>query len=297
MSLSPESGYRPLDLDHPDFADLKILQDIVFTSVGGQAKFEKGLRTLFRSAIDEVIDSPRTGRFLFSQLEKTEKTYLGTKVELLVRAWLKVPRGDRLDLKIGTTEVDVKLTTSGRFSWMIPREAIEQLCILLQFDEEEFTCSVGLVRARREYLRDGVNQDKKTSLSAAGVKNIWWLVSACSYEANFWATLDGQTHELVAAASGGAQRLAVFFERCIGRPVSRDRIAAVALQDDFMKRIRRNGGARDLLAPKGIGILYSENDRALIKRLGLTLGYREFVSYRPANFEEECLLREAGKID
>ena len=64
-----------------------------------------------------------------------------------------------------------------------------------------------------------------------------------------------------------------------------------------MKRIRRNGGARDLLAPKGIAILYSETDRDLMDQLGISFGKREFVSYRPKNADEENLLREAGHID
>lgn len=74
-------------------------------------------------------------------------------------------------------------------------------------------------------------------------------------------------------------------------------IASIAAQDDFMKRIRRNGGARDILAPRGIAILYSETDRALMKRLGLTYGYREFLSHRPRDAEEAALLRAAGHID
>lgn len=64
-----------------------------------------------------------------------------------------------------------------------------------------------------------------------------------------------------------------------------------------MKRIRRNGGARDNLAPKGIAILYSETDRALMQQLRLSFGTREFVSYKPKNEAEAVLLRQAGHID
>ena len=74
-------------------------------------------------------------------------------------------------------------------------------------------------------------------------------------------------------------------------------IASIGAQDDFMRRIRRNGGARDLLSPKGIAILYSENDRELMFNLGLKFGKREVVSYRPKNSEESALLRAAGHID
>ena len=36
-----------------------------------------------RQSIDEVLDGPRTGRWGFEQLEKTEKTYVGTKLEIV----------------------------------------------------------------------------------------------------------------------------------------------------------------------------------------------------------------------
>jgi hypothetical protein len=51
------------------------------------------------------------------------------------------------------------------------------------------------------------------------------------------------------------------------------------------------------LAPKKIAILYSETDRELMHKLGLNFGYREFMSHRPVNVEQEELLRGAGKID
>lgn len=38
-----------------------------------------------RQAIDEVLDGPRTGRCKLAELAKTEKTYVGTKVEIVVR--------------------------------------------------------------------------------------------------------------------------------------------------------------------------------------------------------------------
>jgi len=64
-----------------------------------------------------------------------------------------------------------------------------------------------------------------------------------------------------------------------------------------MKRIRRNGGARDILAPRGIAVLYSENDRELMKALGLSFGSREFMSFRAKDQSQAGLLRQAGHID
>ena len=121
---------------HADFTELSALESDLLRAVGGQERLEEKLRSFFRSAIDEVIDTARSGRFFFSQLEKTEKTYLGTKFEILLRDWLQVPRGIRLDLLIGGREVDVKSTTAAS-GWMIPPEAIDQYCILLRVNRSE----------------------------------------------------------------------------------------------------------------------------------------------------------------
>lgn len=297
MSLIPGSGYRPLDSDHADYGHLSVLERDLLVAVGGQGLFEEKLRSFFRSAIDEVIDTARTGRYFLFQLEKTEKTYLGTKFEILLRDWLRVPKGVVLDLLIGGEEVDVKSTTRGKSGWMIPPEAVNHLCILLRVNEDRSTCAVGLARARPEYLRPGTNRDAKTSFSAEGARNIWWMALDFDYTPNFWSLVSAELRTRIMAPRGGTERLARLFESCLETPVSRVLIASIAAQDDFMKRIRRNGGARDRLASKGIAILYSENDRSLMHRLKLTFGTREFLSYRPKNVAEAALLRRAGHID
>jgi hypothetical protein len=297
VSLFPGSGYQPLNRGHLDYADLSALERNLLDAVGGKELFEEKLRSFFRSAIDEVIDTARTGRYFLSDLEKTEKTYLGTKFEILLRDWLQVPKGVVLDLLIGGHEVDVKSTTGGASGWMIPPEAVDQLCVLLRVNEVRSTCAVGLVRARPEYLRAGANRDAKTSFSAAGTQNIWWLVLDFGYTPNFWTLITPELRSRIMSAGGGKKRLAMLFENCLETPISRVLIASIAAQDDFMKRIRRNSGARDILARKGIAILYSENDRALMHRLSLSFGTREFMSYRPKNTAEARLLRDAGHID
>lgn len=297
MTLFPGSGYQPLPSGHIDYADLFRLEQQLLDAVGGKQLFEEKLRSFFRSAIDEVIDTARTGRFTLAELEKTEKTYLGTKFENLLRDWLQVPRGVVLDLLIGGEEVDVKSTTGGGSGWMIPPEAIDHLCILLRVNEVHSICAVGLARARPAYLRSGVNRDAKTSFSAAGTANIWWIALDFPYTPNFWTQIDLSLRHQIMAPKGGTARLTVLFENCLEMPVSRVLIASIAAQDDFMKRLRRNGGARDKLGPKGIAILYAENDRKLMEQLGITFGTREFVSYRAKNKAEARLLRNAGRID
>lgn len=297
MNLFPHSGYRSLPASHPDCEELGALESELLTAVGGKEIFEEKLRSFFRSAIDEVIDTARTGRFFLSELEKTEKTYLGTKFEILLRDWLQVPRGILLDLLIGGREVDVKSTTGGGSGWMIPPEAIDQYCILLRVNEALAKCAVGLVRARPAYLRQGKNRDAKTSFSAAGTEHIWWLVSDFDYTPNFWSLIDEEHRQKIMNSGKGTKRLATLFQTCLGMPISRVQVAAIAAQDDYMKRLRRNGGARDPLAKIGVAILYSGYDRELMQRLGLKVGHREFISFRPTTEEQARWLREAGKID
>jgi Restriction endonuclease NaeI len=297
VNLFADSGHRALPADHLDYVDLFALERDLLNAVGGKDLFEEKLRSFFRSAIDEVIDTARTGRFFFKDLEKTEKTYLGTKFEILLRDWLQVPRGILLDLLIGGREVDVKSTTGGGSGWMIPPEALDQFCILLRVNESLAKCAVGIARARPAYFRGSLNRDAKTSFSAAGTANIWWLVSEFDYTPNFFSLIDAELRDRIMTSGKGTRRLATLFENCLGMPVSRVQVAAIAAQDDFMKRIRRNGGARDILAPKGIAILYSETDRALMHSLGLSFGYREFVSHKPIDDREAALLKRARHID
>lgn len=297
MTLLENFRRVPLDGGHADYQAISKLEADLLNAVGGRERFEEKLRGFFRSAIDEVIDTARTGRFFFSELEKTEKTYLGTKFEIVLRDWLGVPKGIKLDLLIGGEEVDVKSSTSSaRGGWMIPPEAIDELCILIKVREHDALCDFGLVRARPEYLRQSCNRDAKTSFSARGMANIWWMTRDFPYTPNFW-TLTSDADRQSIMQGGGTQRIARLFELFPETPVSRVQIEAVAAQDDFMKRIRRNGGARDILAPKGIAILYSENDGDLMRSLGLTFGSREFVSYVAKDETDRELLRATNHID
>jgi hypothetical protein len=91
------------------------------------------------------------------------------------------------------------------------------------------------------------------------------------------------------------RRVADLFERNQGVPISRSQIRKVANQLDYMKRIRRNGGARDLLDQKRIAILWGSGDATLISRLKLGLiAKTEFISYAPKNAQELALIRAHG---
>ena len=62
MTVIGSSGYQALPENHLDFADLQQLETDLLAAAGGMEMFEEKLRSFFRSAIDEVIDTARTGR-------------------------------------------------------------------------------------------------------------------------------------------------------------------------------------------------------------------------------------------
>ncbi|WP_205982647.1 NaeI family type II restriction endonuclease, partial [Pseudomonas viridiflava] len=92
----------------------------------------------------------RTGRFQIEQLEKTEKTYIGTKVEIVLRAELELERGRVLDNLICGHEVDTKCSI--RAEWMIPREAVGQICLLVAGDDNLGTFVTGLLRMTEDVV-------------------------------------------------------------------------------------------------------------------------------------------------
>ena len=286
----------PLPPTHPDYPVVEPLARALYRAAGGEARFAQELPQIIRRGIDEVIDTPRTNRFTPSETEKTEKTYLGTKIEILVRALLNLPKGRTLDLSLAGVDTDIKNTMGS--NWTIPMEAVWHPCLLLRENEKNARCSAGIIIARDQYLNPGRNRDAKRTFSQAGLANVWWLLRDDPYPANFWELMSLSHRRAIMAAGGGTQRIATLFRTVQKKPVSRLIVQAVAQQDDYMKRVRRNGGARDILAPEGIAILWGQADREVIAALGLgRIGPDEFISYKPTTKEHADLLRSAGHID
>lgn len=247
-----------------------------------------------RRCVDDVIMTPKTGRRSYDELEKTEKTYIGTRVEIELRAMLHLPKG-KLDTVILDQDVDIKNTMGS--NWMIPTEAIDHPCILVAADEVRATCYLGLFIARLEYLTLGQNKDSKKSVSAQGFANILWLLRDHPYAPNFWRTVPPDVIERIFAGKSGNQRMANLFREVQREPITRDVVEAVAQQQDFMRRIRSDNGkgSRDHLAREGILLLSGHYDAPLIAALDLPLcSGSQFVSYRPGSQIEVDLVAIHG---
>lgn len=281
---------------HRDFDLLHALGSEITVRAGGGAALADKFATMLRHCVDDVIMTPKTGRRSYDELEKTEKTYIGTRVEIELRAMLRLPKG-KLDTLILGRDVDIKNTMGS--NWMIPTEAIDVPCILVAADEERALCYLGLIVARPDYLTLGQNKDSKKSISAQGFANILWLLRDHPYPPNFWRTIPGDVIETIFAGTSGNARMANLFRAVQHRPIERDVIEAVAQQQDFMRRIRsdKGRGTRDLLARQGILLLSGQYDAPLIAALGLPVcSGSAFVSYRPISQAEADLAGAHGIV-
>ncbi|MCC2606811.1 NaeI family type II restriction endonuclease [Planctobacterium marinum] len=259
--------------------------DSVYKWFISQTNYESRLIDAIRKAIDEVIDGPRTGRFTYKQLEKTEKTYLGTKVEILLRAEFGLSKGEDMDYQVNGIEVDCKYT-GHTWGWSIPREAMGHICLLVRADDEKGTASVGLIRISEEVLNKGKNQDGKRTISKAGRGEILWLIDDGKMSINQLFIWSQDVIEQIWSKESGQQRLNELFRLKQGELIDRQTIATVAeAKDDPMKRVRANGGARSYLSKEGIIILGHQNDHPRIcQDLGLEIPNKgQVISIRIVN--------------
>lgn len=282
--------------EHQDFESLTAIRDAILGNCGGAAALAAALPALIADAVDFVVDPVRTARTLISDLDNVEKTFIGLKIEHFLRDFLDFPKGIR-DLRIGGVDVDVK-TTVGK-TWMIPPETFRNTepCLLILTATEQRFCSMGLMIARDEYL-NRPNRDGKRGVKASAFEDTLWLVERQPLPESRWSGIDMKRFRELRKIKGGAVRAAAFFRENIGKIIHRSIVQGLLFdQDDYMKRIRKNGGARDILSAENIAVLSGSYHRGPIKTLGLPeCSSDEFISFafNPAQRE---ILRAAGYFD
>ncbi|WP_409184165.1 NaeI family type II restriction endonuclease [Amycolatopsis sp. VS8301801F10] len=234
-----------------------------------------------RRSIDMLLDGQNTGRYRWDQLHKTEKTHAGTLIEINIQREFEFAGGASMDYAIGGVDVDCKFSQQNG-AWMIPPEANDHLLMVVWASDEASRWCVGLVRARREYLRIRENRDGKRSLNVYGKGQIRWLFRDAPLQENLLLRLSEKEIKEVFAAKSGQQRVNSLFRVAAGRRVSRNVVATVAMQADYMKRVRGNGGARSILKREGFVILGDYvNHVNVAKTLNIAEpGEGEFVSVR-----------------
>jgi hypothetical protein len=296
-----KSHLSRVDAFHPDFETLSAIETEILARCGGAAALADRFPQLVRDAVDFLLDPVRTARTRVVELDNVEKTFIGLKLEHFVRDMLDVPKGLR-DLVVDGRDVDIKNTT--RSNWSIPQETYRssEPCLLMAVNDDAYTCSLGLIVARPEYLHQGAgNRDTKKGVSDYGFQHIRWLVAEAPFSPSRFAGIDmDRFRDLRKTIDGGSDRAAAFFRENLFRVVHRDVVHALLFdQYDYMKRIRANGGAPDILGHENIAILIGTytKDRVLADRLGLPAVKRdEVVSVKPRDLSEWHALSEAGEI-
>src|ERR1700723_2337673 len=243
---------------------------------------------VLRDTLDQIYDGQHTGRWDYDQLNKTEKTHVGTLVEINLHRQFGFMDGTATDYRIAGVEVDCKYSMKYG-GWELPPEAMDHICLLVTANDRQSSWAAGLIRIREPLLRARSNRDAKGQLSVnsyAYIRRIW--PDNRRLAENLFLSLDTDTRNRIfnAKANHGNQhgqaRVNELFRLVQHRIIRRAELATVAQQDDFMKRARGNGGARTALRSEGILVLgHQDNDPLVASALGLPVPRKgEFVSAR-----------------
>jgi Restriction endonuclease NaeI len=248
--------------------------------------------TVIRDTLDQLYDGANTGRYCFEQLHKTEKTHMGTLVEINLQREFEFADGDATDYRIAGVQIDCKYSMSA--AWTLPPEVVGHLALLITASDERSTWRAGIVRVTEDLLNKGRNRDAKGTLSRLGRDRIRWLWQDRGRLApNLFLQLDAKTRDRILGARAkhgtrhGQARVNELFRSVQNRLIRRAEILTVAQQLDPMKRVRGNGGARQHLAPEGIVILgHMGKEPETAERLGFPRPKSgEFIAVSAADVE------------
>jgi len=257
---------------------------------------------VIRDSIDLVLDGQRTGRWCYGHLTKTEKTHLGTIIEIELQKEFGISDEGPLDYAIDGIPVDCKYAaTFGH--WQIPREMYRQIqngvaqgadhiALLIWAHEASQLWRAGLMRVSDRKLRPGKgNQDRKRTIAPEFLSDVHfiWAKPAPMPENTLLEMTDADRKAVFASASGQT-RIDELLRRVQRRTLRRTVIETVAQQDDPMKRPR---DARARLRAEGVLVFGHESGhRRVAKELGLDAHVElpdkgEYVSARVVKVDEK----------
>ncbi len=241
------------------------------------ASSRERFRWAIRDSLDELMDGQRTGRWCYQHLSKTEKTHLGTVIEVNLTKEFSIPNGEDIDWRVAGEDLDCKFSKD-LGGWEIPMEMytceehgdragkMDHPALLVWVNDDKSQWAAGLLRCRDEILRwktvkggserlRAYNRDNKRRVGADSMSEIYW----------FWGGLQGDLPEntllhmdadvrsrVLSAGMSGQQRVISLFREMQGVIVRRPIVLTVGQQDDAPKRVR---DARLQLAGEGIIIL------------------------------------------
>ncbi len=226
---------------------------------------------VIRHTFDQIYDGRHTGRYRLDQLSKTEKTHIGSLIEINLRREFDdlFSDGTVLDFAVDGVEIDCKYSKDFG-GWMIPPEAWGELLLVCTADDSKSEWSIGVVRATEERMNSGNNRDAKRTLKRAVMNDVNWIHAGADLPENILLHIDRELADQILSHRSGQKRINDLLRNVTGRPIGRGTIETVAQQDDPMKRLRTNGGASSHLAQEGILVIGGtyESHRAIARDLG-----------------------------
>lgn len=240
---------------------------------------------IVRHTFDMVYNGQETGRYRWDQLMKTEKTHFGTLFEINAQRKFGFEGGDKTDYRIAGHQVDAKWSQD-LWGWMLPPEVFDRLALVGTGSDEKSSFSLGLVRVTEEVRRPTTNRDQKTQIKKEGRGAVHWLWKNAPIPHNVLLQLERKDPAIVEHIFDnryGTKRTDRLFRAAEGMLVHRTAVATVSRQLDAQKRVRANGGSRDVLGPEGYLILsgtyLSQRDAA--EALGVAVPRsNEYISVR-----------------
>jgi len=257
----------------------KIKWDLI-RRVGSEEEFGKRVGEIIRAAVDYVVDAPTLSRYSIYELEPDEKTAIGKRIERLLRFEFNLPKGEKLDIKLAGEEVDIK-TTMGK-NWMFSKSSHGHMNLLIAYDEKRAVFQLGIAYVLASHL-GAHNRDEKQSLKAAHRETIYWILNNHPYPPNFFDNLPEHLFKIIVTEKTGMKRVMQLLRLAPGKPIPRHVICSVANQKDPLRRIRSNGGARDILWGEGMLVLSGayECDRKIAEpEIGRVLKDDEILTLR-----------------
>lgn len=240
--------------------------------------------TVLRESLDQVLDGPRTMRFRYADLRKTEKTHVGTIVEINLGKEFDLEDGVEMDYCVAGHEVDCKYSMLFG-GWELPRESLGHLVLLTWADDDASRWSAGLWRVDPRNL-GARNQDRKKRMLKSGHERVRWLWRDRDLPENLLLHLPTAVVDRIFAPTSGQQRINELFRSVQHRIIRRDVVLTVAQQKDGPRRARMARETR-YLGGEGLIVLgHYEWDVAVARALGLPVPRSgEWVSARVAPAE------------
>jgi hypothetical protein len=253
--------------------------------------------------MDQLLDGERTGRWDWYTLRKTEKTHMGTIVEIRLHNAFEFDDGTEMDYRIAGVDVDCKFSQS-MGGWELPPESMGHLCLLVTANDDAASWYAGLIRVTDDKV-GSPNRDGKRKLTLSGESQIAWLYDDHALPPNLLLHLTEADRERVFTArtgnrpTSGQARLKELFRTVQGQIVRRAVVCTVAMQDDSMKRAR-DCRLKKHLGKEGFLILgHQEQDPEVADALGLPRPSKgQFVSVRvsPADAGDAPVAEIRGQL-